>query len=392
MTDIDRSDPSQNREGVLFLLDHFPRVWTSLQEFESRLCRALKNEGYLPVLVFSEECRPELKEKYEAVGAIVLASNYQNGRIEYWSLIKRLVSKYNIRTVYIDSFPYSGLMPWLARTRGIRRILHCNGDSGAPRSSGLKRVAVKIHHRFLSWPTRRFVTWSRFVKEQMLATGMPDSKIGVVYGGIDTSRFKAHPDARKRWIGLHSIPEEDVIISTISFLRGFKNPQIIVEACGLVAKHGAPFQLFVAGDGELLPVLQERCRQLGIAERVHWLGKFPEPEVLLAATDIFVLASVGEAFGFVTVEALACGVPVVSSRSGATPELVEDGVTGLLATPLDPASFADALEQLIRNSNLRRRMAERGRIVVRERFQVDMAVENWMREFERAGLKMKTCR
>jgi len=280
-------------------------------------------------------------------------------------------------------------MPWLVRTRGIRQILHCNGDGGIAGSRGLKRAAIKLHHRAMSWPTRHIVAWSQFVKQQMLATGISDRKVTVAFGGIDTARFKPDRSVRKEWVKRFNLSEEDTIVSTISFLRRIKNPQTILEACGLLAKRALPFHLFVAGDGEMLPELQNRCRQMGIAERVHWLGKFPQPETLLQASDIFVLASIGEAFGFVTVEAMACGVPVVASRAGATPELVQDGATGLLVNPLDPDAFADAIERLLENRDLRRQMGARGPAIVRDRFQVDKAVENWMQEFARVGLNLK---
>jgi glycosyltransferase involved in cell wall biosynthesis len=103
---------------------------------------------------------------------------------------------------------------------------------------------------------------------------------------------------------------------------------------------------------------------------------------LLQASDIFVLASVGEAFGLVLAEAMACGVPVVGSRSGAIGELVEDGRTGLLATPLDAGSFAAAIERLIADPARRRAMGLAGLERVRRRFTVEREVQETMRIYE----------
>ena len=87
------------------------------------------------------------------------------------------------------------------------------------------------------------------------------------------------------------------------------------------------------------------------------------------------LASVGEAFGLVLAEAMACGVPIVGSRSGSLPEVVDEGRTGLLATPLDAKSFADAIERLAGDAELRGRMGAGAVDRVRELFTVGKAVD-----------------
>jgi glycosyltransferase involved in cell wall biosynthesis len=166
-----------------------------------------------------------------------------------------------------------------------------------------------------------------------------------------------------------------VIVSTVSYLRPFKNPQVLVETWHELRKRDVSARLFVAGDGDMLPDLKGLAERLGVANRVHWLGNVADPKALLQASDIFVLASVGEAFGLVLAEAMACGLPVVGSRSGSIMEVVEDGRTGLLCTPLDAIAFAEAIERLGRDVPLRTEMAARAVTRVRERFTVDIAVE-----------------
>lgn len=378
---------SSNGEGVLFLLDHLPRVWTSLQELEFRLCRALKAGGVLPILVFSEDCDKGLKERFESAGAVVVSANYGHGTLAYFRHIRELVRKYHVRTIYIDSFPWHGPMPWMARLSGVRRIIHTNGDGGVLRARSWKKALITLRNVVMSWPTTRIITWSQFVRRQMV--GVSPSKIELVYGGIDTARFAPDPAVRERWVKRFAIPASDVIIAHIAFLKAIKRPQIVIQACSLLKRSGVSFQLFMAGDGEMKSQLEDLCQKLAIEERVHWLGKWAEPESLLQASDIFVLASVGEAFGFVTVEAMACGVPVVGTGIGATGELVEEGITGLLAAPDDASSFATALGRLAKDATLRREMAKQGPEVVRQRFTVDTAVENVMKVFEHAGFRFK---
>jgi glycosyltransferase involved in cell wall biosynthesis len=130
------------------------------------------------------------------------------------------------------------------------------------------------------------------------------------------------------------------------------------------------------------PELEALAGRLGIAAQTHWLGHVAGPERLLSACDVFVLPSVGEAFGHVLAEAMACGAPVVGSRSGAVGEVIADQETGLLVAPRDPAALAGAIERLGRDQSLRRQMGERGRQRVRDKFAVDAAVGKTLAVYE----------
>jgi glycosyltransferase involved in cell wall biosynthesis len=132
--------------------------------------------------------------------------------------------------------------------------------------------------------------------------------------------------------------------------------------------------------------LKKLAAELGAADRIHWLGYCSDPASLLQASDIFVLASSGEAFGLVLAEAMACGVPVVGSRSGAIPEIVDDGITGLLATPRDENSFADAIERLALDTKLRKEMGANSVARVHEKFAVARVAEETLRIYESLGL------
>ena len=132
----------------------------------------------------------------------------------------------------------------------------------------------------------------------------------------------------------------------------------------------------------MLPGLKEMSRQLNLEDRIHWLGNVPDPKKLLQSSDVFVLASVGEAFGLVLAEAMACGVPIVGSRSGSLPEVVADGLTGFLVTPMIATGFADAIERLARDKNLREEMNSHAIARVRKEFPLEKAVAETIRIYE----------
>src|SRR6185312_2178442 len=169
--------------------------------------------------------------------------------------------------------------------------------------------------------------------------------------------------------------------------RPFKNPRVLVETCNELKKRNIRARLFVAGDGELLPGLRELSKKLELEDRIHWLGNVADPKSLLQASDVFVLASVGEAFGLVLTEAMACGVPVVGSRSGSLLEVVAEDTTGLLATPLDPKSFADQLETLARNPERRKSMASASIARVKDNFTVELVVANTLKIYDELSQK-----
>jgi glycosyltransferase involved in cell wall biosynthesis len=232
-------------------------------------------------------------------------------------------------------------------------------------------------------PITQVIAISEFVKQQLVKGGIAEPKITVRYLGVNTERFRPHPEARREWAERFALLPEELILSTVSYLRPFKDPRVLVQACPELAARRIPARLFVAGDGEMLDDLKALGEQLGIADRICWLGNVAAPKTLLQASAVFLLASIGEAFGLVLAEAMACGVPIVGSRSGSIPEVVEERQTGLLSPPDDPVAFADSIEHLARNGHLRREMGKAGVERVRQNFSVDHDVENTVAMYER---------
>ncbi|MFL6209330.1 MAG: glycosyltransferase family 4 protein [Pyrinomonadaceae bacterium] len=381
------SDHNSNKlathvQSIALLLDSAPRTWTSQEDIHLRLCRALTAQGIRPVLVYASQLPPELERRLRAGGAEIEIASYGHGRYRYYRALGRIIKRYSITLVHICFFDYFSLLPWLARLQGVRRIIFEELNSGLLRATSWKRKLLQLRTLLVALPMTRVVAISHFVKQDLVRRGIAPDRIVVRHLGVDTERFAPDPNARARWAAEYPLDPDELFLSTVAVLRPFKQPQTIVEACGLLAQRGIRARLFVAGDGALLADLKALSQRLRIADRTHWLGYCADPTSLLQASDVFVLASIGEAFGLVTAEAMACGVPVVGSRSGATVEIVADGRTGILATPQDPASFADALERLARDEQLRREMGRLSLARVRENFTVELDVANTLRIYE----------
>jgi glycosyltransferase involved in cell wall biosynthesis len=371
-----------SRSSVVFLLDSAPSTWTSQEDRHLRLSLALIRNGVQPVLVFSRPLQPEIDSKLRSSGAQVEAIDFSEGPVHYYRALRRLVRRFSVTTAHILFFDYFSAVPWIARLCGIPLVIYEMQNSGEFRATSWKRALLRLRTKVMTKPVRRVIAISEFVKCQLLAAGVPSEKIVVRYLGVDTERFVPNSQAREEWAERFSIRSDEMILSTVSYLRPFKNPHVLVAACKELGERKVPGRLFVAGDGDMLPDLKALASRLGVADRVHWLGNVADPRSLLQASDIFVLASVGEAFGLVLAEAMACGVPVVGSRSGSLMEVVEDGRTGLLSTPLDAVAFAETIERLARDGPRRREMAARAIDRVKSYFTVDISVEKTIDIYE----------
>jgi len=368
--------------NTAFLLDSGPRIWSSLEDQHLQLCRELTARGSRPLLVFAKPLPAPMQDRFEEAGASVVAINYEDGAINYYRKLQQLIEKNSIERLHVTFFDYFRAVGWLARLQGTKSIVYEMGNGGVFKAQSWKRQLLHLRNRFMTAPFDRMIAISDYIKEQLLAAGIADDKIVVRHLGVDTERFKPDVTARQRLASEYAIRPDEIVLSTVSYLRPIKNPQILVQACGVLAQRGVAARLFVAGDGEMLGELQQLAGTLGISERVHWLGLVANPTALLQASDLFLLATVGEAFGLVLPEAMACGVPVIGACAGAIPEVVKDGETGLLVKPLDPVSLADGIESLARDPVRRKKMSQQATARVNEMFTLKQSAANTLRIYD----------
>ena len=376
-----RVESKRPLRGIALLLDCRPLSWTSREDMHIAVCRALLERGVQPVMVFSE-ISGVLRRTYEDAGVIVEEVNYRRGAAQYFRRMRTIFRQYHVDMVDIEFFAYFDPIAWIARFNGVKNIVFTESNSGVMRARSWKAALLRLRAALVTAPVRRFVAISDFVRQQMLLLGLEDARISVVHKGIDLRRYLPDAEARDRLMDRYGGRPDEIILGTVTIMRRFKHPEVILEACALLQKRNVPFRLFVAGGGELGPEMEALAVRLGIANRVHWLGYVDRPEYFMRGWDVFLLASEGEAFGFVMVEAMCCGVPVVASASGAIPEIVEHGRTGFVTPLLDADAMAEAIRSLAQDESLRREMAAACVARVRDQFSVDGAVEKTLRVYE----------
>jgi glycosyltransferase involved in cell wall biosynthesis len=236
-----------------------------------------------------------------------------------------------------------------------------------------------------------FVAAETDYSRNLLRQRCPDSatKIHRVYNGIDLKRFPMPRNVTARPAVMPYRPPRIVSVGRLVAFKGFDD---LIDACAELARSRIEFVCDIIGDGPQRETLQAKIEQLDLSSRVNLLGSLSQRAVLerLQAADIFALPSTTDVqgatdvFPTVILEAMASERPVVSTRLAGIPELVVDGETGTLISAGDSTALAQALEQLLRDPDLRLRFGHAGRARIEQHFRIENTVVSLMEMLEHA--------
>jgi L-malate glycosyltransferase len=212
-------------------------------------------------------------------------------------------------------------------------------------------------------------------------------KVRTIYNGVDLSRFVPASEFFDLDPAKAEPPRAGPLdVVTVAHLIPHKGVEHLLRALSLAR---VPHRLTVVGDGPQLGALQALARSLGVADRVDFTGLRDDVHALLMRCDAFVHPAVWEeAFGLTVAEAMAAGRAVIASRTGGIPELVEDGVSGLLVPPGDPEGLARALDLLADRPALRRQLGASARARAQQRFSLEQCAREHIRWCEGAVARM----
>ncbi|HEX6201395.1 MAG TPA: glycosyltransferase family 4 protein, partial [Thermoanaerobaculia bacterium] len=204
------------------------------------------------------------------------------------------------------------------------------------------------------------------VREAWGAAGLPADRVEVVHNGVDTAAIAAAGGRRQAMRRRLGIAGEAPLLVTVSVLRRGKGLGTLLAAFERLLAARPEARLAVVGDGPE----EERRRRTAepLGDRVIWAGYQADVAPWLAAADLFVLPSRGDAFPTALLEAAAAGLPAVASASGGVPEIVADGETGVLVPPARPVELTAAVEALLADPARRAAMGEAARRRAEERF------------------------
>jgi len=245
----------------------------------------------------------------------------------------------------------------------------------------LERMAARWCHHLIAI-SGPMIDWA---EHEQIA---PLEKIDKIFSGIDVEAFRdrnPNPEFRKRF----GLEPGDIVIGIVSKLWEGKGHSVLIEAAAHLLDKGYRIKLLIIGEGVLEKALRDQATALGIEDSVIFTGFLLDVPEVTAILDISVLPSFFEGMGRVVLEAMAAGKPVIASRVGGLPELVEDQVTGYLIPPGDISALEEKLEILISDSELRSTMGKSGTFRVGEEHSaqkmVELIHEVYLRKLREAG-------
>jgi glycosyltransferase involved in cell wall biosynthesis len=250
-------------------------------------------------------------------------------------------------------------------------------DRGLGRAAGRSATAAR---NLLLRDADALVAMSRAIRAEFLDAGIPPERAVLIPHGVDTARFRpaaaGERSALRTRLGLPS--DASIAVYTGRLLRG-KGLEVLIDAFAAVAAADPRARLLIVGSGAGQPLsieasLQAQVEAAGLAQRVSLVGRVDSVQDYLRASDVFVFPSLFEALGLSLLEASACGLPAVASRTGGIVDVVEDGASGRLVEPGSAAALAEALTGLLDDPARRSAWGTRARAIAEARFDLDASV------------------
>jgi N-acetyl-alpha-D-glucosaminyl L-malate synthase BshA len=220
---------------------------------------------------------------------------------------------------------------------------------------------------------------SNYLRDKTIETFNITKPIEVIYNFIEElpNQTQKCDELRKK-----IAPNGEKIISHLSNFRSVKRVVDVIEVAYKVIQE-IPIKVMMIGDGPERSVAEARARELNIAQHISFLGKQDNVFLLLSSSDVFLMPSSQESFGLAALEAMACGVPCVTSNTGGLPELVKEGISGFLADVGDIDKMANFVLKILKNDKMREKLSSSSRNYAFENFQFDKIVPQYINLYKK---------
>jgi glycosyltransferase involved in cell wall biosynthesis len=252
-----------------------------------------------------------------------------------------------------------------ARLAGVRRVIHTRHGLGlgmTSRQNFLMRLASRL--------TNHYVCVSEDSLRHTLGVGVSPQRLMTILNGIDLERFD------------YTGPDINGPVVSVARLSPEKDMATLLRATAIARRQRPDFRVEIAGEGAMMPHLRQLASDLALGDSVKFLGQVNDVPGLLMRARLFTLASLSEGVSLTILEAMARGLPVVTTAVGGNPEVVADGDTGLLVSSAAPEELATALLRVYESPHEARTMGLAGRRRVESRFDVRRMVRDYERLYQ----------
>jgi sugar transferase (PEP-CTERM/EpsH1 system associated) len=249
-----------------------------------------------------------------------------------------------------------------------------------PRHNLLRRLLVPFIDRYIP-VSADLARWLEKI------VGIPAAKVQLIHNGVNTDKF--HPDEGRDGTTRPPSPipfsDDCFVIGTVGRIQDIKNHAGLVDAFLLLQQlvpEPSRLRLAIIGDGPLLPLLKQKVSDAGLNQCVWLPGARSDIADIMRGFDLFVLPSLAEGTPVTVLEAMACGLPVVASRVGGLPEVVEENVSGLLVPPADANALAEALLSFHADPELAKQAGLAGRHRIERQYSVQAMLDDYAKLYD----------
>ena len=339
----------------------FLQTTTSIDQSKIRSVAAVGYRGWLAEQLEKRGLRPH----------IIPATGSFNGR--YLIRLVRLARQHKVDVIVAHLYGSAVYASLAGMILSIPVVSVLHGQTDVPQEERFASLKSAIVRR----GSRKVVFVSERLQDYLAPRlALARSQCVVIPNGVDTEVFRAWPDRSLRTE--LALRDDAILVGAIGNIRAPKAYDVLLHAARLLVDRSPRFHFVIAGDGanRLGDELTELSRKLAIEGHVTFLGLRPDVARVLNNLDAYVLSSHTEGFSIACVEAMACGVPVVATRSGG-PEEILAGEAGVLVPPDDPTAIADALDRVVGSKDLASALTVRALQRVRQEYSLGMMIARY---------------
>lgn len=364
---------------ILFIIDNLLPGGT--QHVLIRLIEGLRKMNYQPSVVSLNEAEKSLVNKLHDVGVDVYVFNKYTLLL---SGIFRIISLMRVRKFHL-------VQNFLFYSNNIGRILGRIARVPVVVSSvrgfqvdgiSMKRWQIALD-RFTNSMDDRIIINTRSAYDFCeKALGINREKIEVIYNGInqkDIKEINNYQEIKRKL----NIPENSIIIGAAGRITVEKGHAFLLDAFQQALRIRPDLFLLIAGEGKLRKTLAERIDALGLKSRAEFIGYRPDMNNIYALMDIFVLPSLVEGMPNVILEAMCHGKPVIATEVGGVPEIIDDGVNGMIVPPGDAEALGEKILFLVEKKERRERIGNIAKEKVKEHFDLRHMVQGYHELYQR---------
>lgn len=256
-------------------------------------------------------------------------------------------------------------------------------DYNNPLAAYAARVVTHLTNRY----TNRYIAVSGAIKDYMLTLNIPEQMIDVIYNGIPMNMDRSHYQ-RSLLRNKLGLPDDAKVIGTVGRLHQVKGHFHLLDAAQQLMKDYPDLYLVIVGDGPLAADYPDQISRRGLTGRVIMPGFCPDVYEYYAIMDIFCLPSLMEGQGLVLLEAMNIGLPVVATRVGGIPEVIRDGINGLLVPAGDAPALATAIARILDNPELAGNLVSHGEEILQQ-FSLDNMVKKTIAVYDAVTIAVK---